>query len=189
MELSCHIPILILNFRISSWLEWSFPAIFILYLLEFLPGWDGLKTGAELTCHISLSFSIFVLVSITLERYQVLYTVQCTIQSLGINFMKFCTIGKGVIKILLSNFFYTWPLDQASFGNIATTIYCMRKQQSWTIEQEEIENIIIINFTCHQICSTQIFRIHFIQYDGPFSDCIVENLAKMVLNHHIKTTL
>ena len=116
-------------------------------------------------------------------------TVHCTVQSLGINFMKFCTIGKGVIKILLSNFFYTWPLDQASFGNIATTIYCMRKQQSWTIEQEEIENIIIINSTCHQICSTQIFRIHFIQYDGPFSDCIVENLAKMVLNHHIKTTL
>ena len=77
---SCHIPILILNFRISSWLEWSFPAIFILYLLEFLPGWDGLKTGAELTCHISLSFSIFVLVSITLERYQVL----CTVESLGI---------------------------------------------------------------------------------------------------------
>ena len=40
-------------------------------LSDFVASCEGLKMSAELTCHISLSFSIFILVSITLERYQV----------------------------------------------------------------------------------------------------------------------
>ena len=187
MELSCHIPILILNFRISSWLEWSFPAIFILYLLEFLPGWDGLKTGAELTCHISLSFSIFVLVSITLERYQVLYTVQCTVQSLGITFMKFCTIGKGVIKILLSNFFYTWPGFFWQYCNDYLLHEKAAKLNNWAGRNREHYHYTLymssdLLYTNIQNSFYPIWWTIFRLYSRKLS-------KDGILNHHIKTTL